>query len=880
MKAVRLFNLAVVMLLAFSFLGVAPAAASTNAADGGSPIHGATSPASVYLDSPYVPGEVIVGFASGRSTKTYVAQASALADTVGAQVVKMSGSMALLSFDENADVNALVAQLSAQAGVQYAEPNYISSVPEESLSQDTLSSGQIVQVAVKASLVGDRDAEFTSVTRTLPDGTQETVPLSVLQAMRSARTGKTMAPTYPNDYGKLSWDYKWTKADLIWSDPAPSPMVCVVDTGVDILQPDLLGKVVNGYDYVNDDPIPNDDNGHGTHVTGTIAALMNNKLGIDGISNGKVLAVKVLSEQGWGTDFDIATGITFCANNPLVKVINLSLGGKAASTAEYLALQYAINTKGKLVVAAAGNDSLAWNVTDDIAPAFPAGWASQYICQNGHKSGVACNNIYQALLAVGAAGSPWRDNFWVDTDGSTTKDANEVYSPWQCGAYFGVDKAGKKIGTNFGSWVEIVAPGQDIWSTTPTTHPFWYGQFWGAQEYLDSWSGTSMAAPHVSGGAVRAWSVNPGQPNFWIKAWLLATGNPIDKAEDPNIATLNDLYAGYNGSGYAGDAPFCWPNGVYAGGHDAWADMSNSVYLNVAAAMNRGGLEAQAVDATTAMGMPNTTVQLWQNGFLKGTAKNDPGGFTIWYDFIDLPAGPGWSLKVSNTSTAGFQTFMAAKSVIAGDYGNYIDSLVAIPPGAAQNHRITGVLTWEGGADNLDLYSWLPLLSSGGAVVGSGASGNTYDVGPGKLYLPPYARWNRDGGAADPAGVESISIVPRPGNPPGVPFYFVPGDTTQGYDFLVTGYGAISSIDPHKHVLDLGMVFRYWVGGVIKATVIKAAFCDHAAGEDWWEPGKVGYGAANLQVVDECGTGDIHGASPNGIWPYIVREGISSSSGK
>ena len=852
MKNVRFFNLAVALLLMASFLGAAPAAAKTNPAAAGTPLGGAASSASVnHQDALYVPGEVVVGFAAGRTAKAYKTQASALANTVGAEVVDLYGNMALLSFNEDADVWALSAQLSGQSGVAYAEPNVIVSIPEEKV---TVENSQ-VKVAPESYMIGNRDAKLTQVTRTLPNGKKQSISVDTLKAMRTIRNGQNV-PTYPND--GYEWDWQWIGTDIIWPNTAASPLVCVVDTGVDGAHPDLAGKVVNGWDFINNDAIANDDFGHGTHVSGTIVANMNNGQGMAGISNGKVLAVKVLNAQGWGTDFDVSAGIRYCADAPLVKVINMSLGGSYPGDAEFTALQHAINDKHMLVVVAAGNEGAAWNTVDDIAPAFPAGWSSNYVCRNGTYNPDTCdsNNIYQALLAVGAAGSPFRDDIWVDTDGSTTKnpdrwwDGGEMYYQSECAAWF----------SNFGSWVQIVAPGQDVWSTTPVSYPFYEWAYGGSRTGYDSWSGTSMATPHVSAGAARAWSVYPAKTAADIKTLLLNTGDSLLTASDPNVASGEDAAIGYYGDGYSGDAPYCWPDGYYdSGDYSSWLDMSDSVYLNVAGAMGRGALVAVVDDATTGLGIANTTVTAYQGTTLRDTTKNDAKGFGDWFDMINLPAtnlAPAvtslattyYTLKVTNANTSGVQTFATSLPVYAGSRILWMDSFVGVPP----KTQIAGVLNW-GWGDNLDLYTWVP-MSSGGAVVGAGDSGSEFDFGPGKLQDFPRARWNRDGGPWD-MGLESVSIVPKPGVPTAP--YYLTSSSSEGYNFIVTDYGS--------GALDYGVFFRYWVGGVIKATVYGGCSED-----EWWQPGVVGWGyGANFHVTNVCGD--------DSIQPYSLAGGLSST---
>ncbi len=263
------------------------------------------------------------------------------------------------------------------------------------------------------------------------------------------------------------------------------PEVCVIDTGADIAHPDLSGKVVNGYDFVNGDAIANDDNGHGTHVAGVIAATANNKLGVTGISNGKVVAVKALTDPGWGTTFDIIAAINFCAPRSTVKVINMSLTSNTADANEKSALTYAINTKGKLVVASAGNNG-------NSVRQYPAGWADDA-------------SIGHSLISVGAA---TYDSTWVDKNSNSIEDAGEFYS--RCAPSF----------SNFGSWVEMVAPGVSVISTTPSSilrsELLWRNNM----TIIDYMSGKSMAAPFVAAGAARLWSIHmvTGTPNNWTNS--------------------------------------------------------------------------------------------------------------------------------------------------------------------------------------------------------------------------------------------------------------------------------------------------------------------------------------------------------------------------
>lgn len=133
--------------------------------------------------------------------------------------------------------------------------------------------------------------------------------------------------------------------------------IAVVDTGVDNSLADLKSHVRMdiGKNFVNKDSLPLDDNGHGTHVTGIIAAESNNGYSMEGINqHTKIMPVKVLDAEGSGDSEQIANGIIYAANHG-AKVINLSLGGEYSRTIEY-ALNYAAS-KNVVVVVASGNDS-------------------------------------------------------------------------------------------------------------------------------------------------------------------------------------------------------------------------------------------------------------------------------------------------------------------------------------------------------------------------------------------------------------------------------------------------------------------------------------------------------------------------------------------
>ncbi|KGP74215.1 S8 family peptidase [Pontibacillus yanchengensis] len=232
----------------------------------------------------------------------------------------------------------------------------------------------------------------------------------------------------PNDslYQQYQYEPQSTYTDDAWNvaKGTSSQEIAVIDSGVDYNHPDLDGKTIKGYDFVDNDNNPMDESNHGTHVAGTAAAETDNATGIAGMApNTSILAVRALDAQGNGSLADIADAIVYAADQG-AEVINLSLGCNCDTTTLENAVNYAWD-KGSVVVAAAGNDG----VSTTFEPAS-----------------------YDNVIAVGA-----------------------------------IDQNNQKASfSNYGTWVDVVAPGVSIAATVPNN----------GYAYM---SGTSMAAPHVSG---------------------------------------------------------------------------------------------------------------------------------------------------------------------------------------------------------------------------------------------------------------------------------------------------------------------------------------------------------------------------------------------
>ena len=213
----------------------------------------------------------------------------------------------------------------------------------------------------------------------------------------------------PNDpLWALQWGLPKVRADLAWDIELgkKSEIVAVIDTGIDYHHEDLAQNYVPlGYDWVNHDGDPMDDNGHGTHVAGIIGALTNNRVGVAGLAQVSIMAEKVLDSGGGGTIFDVAQGV-IDATNKGARITNNSYGTYLYSDTMRAAFEYAWS-HGVLNVAAAGNDNTN-------QPFYPAAFTG----------------------------------FVVSVAGTDQNDARYTSS-------------------NYGDWVELSAPALSIISTLP-----------------------------------------------------------------------------------------------------------------------------------------------------------------------------------------------------------------------------------------------------------------------------------------------------------------------------------------------------------------------------------------------------------------------------
>jgi len=287
------------------------------------------------------------------------------------------------------------------------------------------------------------------------------------------------------DWGTPDADIDAEKAwDISTGD---SVIVGVMDSGVDTSHIDLMGNIwtnpgeipnngidddgngcvddVHGWDFVNNNNDPNDIDGHGSHVSGTIAAKGNNGIGVVGVCwSAKIMALKIC-ESG-SCYYSSAISALEYATEMGAKLTSNSWGGTTYSTALKNAID-STGAHGMLCIAAAHNQGR----NNDVTPIYPASYN--------------LNNI----IAVAA----------TDHNDSLANEAT-----W---------------GSNWGlTSVDLAAPGVNILSTVP---PVVYGS-----DYA-YFSGTSMATPHVSGTAALIWSKYPTLTHLQVKERIMNSVDPL-----------------------------------------------------------------------------------------------------------------------------------------------------------------------------------------------------------------------------------------------------------------------------------------------------------------------------------------------------------------
>ncbi|MBN2431600.1 MAG: S8 family serine peptidase [Acidobacteria bacterium] len=270
----------------------------------------------------------------------------------------------------------------------------------------------------------------------------------------------------PNDpYYPYQWHMKRIGMETAWDlSTGAGVVVAVIDTGVKQSLQDMANtQFVAGWDFVNNDADPTDDEGHGSHVAGTIAQSTNNGVGVAGVAyNAAIMPIKVLNSRGSGTFDDIAEGVYYAADHG-ADVINMSLGGASTLTVLEDAVNYAWNN-GVVVVCAAGNESTS-------SPSYPAAYTNS-----------------------------------ISVSATAGNDSLASYS-------------------NYGSTIDLCAPGGDSGDYNGDGYDDMILQntFTRTGEGYYFFAGTSMASPHVAGVAALVKAANTGLTNTQIRDILETT---------------------------------------------------------------------------------------------------------------------------------------------------------------------------------------------------------------------------------------------------------------------------------------------------------------------------------------------------------------------
>jgi hypothetical protein len=295
----------------------------------------------------------------------------------------------------------------------------------------------------------------------------------------------------PNDtFFPSQWHMLRIAAPAAWDTTTGSSTVriAVVDTGVELSHADLAANLwtnpgetagngldddgngyvddVHGYDFANFDSDPSDDHSHGTACAGIAAAVQGNALGVTGVAPGcRIVAVKAGLASGFFFASANVPALVYCADMGF-EVMSMSFYSDEVVPAERDAIAYCW-AQGVLPVVAAGNEN-------SVLPFYPA--------------------AYPQSLSVGAT---------IDAS-----DARAFFSNW-------------------GSWVNVAAPGWGLWTTVP------------GSGYTAGFAGTSGAAPHVAGIAALLFSANPAATNASVRAAI----------EDSSSLLVQAPYGAWSGYG-------------------------------------------------------------------------------------------------------------------------------------------------------------------------------------------------------------------------------------------------------------------------------------------------------------------------------------------
>jgi subtilisin family serine protease len=341
------------------------------------------------------------------------------------------------------------------------------------------------------------------------------------------------------------WNLRMIGMEQAWEKThGKGVVVAVIDTGVAFEQDQKCYRArdfartrfVRGYDFVNHDDHPNDDNGHGTHVAGTIAESTDNGEGVAGIAfEASVMPLKVLSSTGTGSNADVADAIRYAADHG-ARVINLSLGMPFPDPVVHAACRYAY-AKGVTIVCAAGNGGSegvfypaafreciavsAVGPNDELAPYSSYGRPIAVAAPGGDKTAGEAGGILQNTIQPRmAAPNP------EQPDATTNAEEPDRDGP-------DIDTSDDDVGTTLASTASLKGEPREPSDPESSTESRQADGGAPSPAPVDGYyffQGTSMAAPHVAGTAALIISRGVTDP-AQVRAVLRQSARPRGPAE-------------------------------------------------------------------------------------------------------------------------------------------------------------------------------------------------------------------------------------------------------------------------------------------------------------------------------------------------------------
>jgi subtilisin family serine protease len=230
----------------------------------------------------------------------------------------------------------------------------------------------------------------------------------ILAVEADASAHLTLTPNDP--YWSEEWFARKVRVDRVWDTTVGNggPVIAVLDTGVQASQPDLESRVLPGHDFVNDDSIAADDEGHGTRVAGVANAVGMNRRGVAGMCWGcRILPVKVADRKGDVLWSNAAAGLIWATDHG-ARVVNMSFGRSSGSATMAAAVYYA-HKHGVVVVAAAGNEG---NSDRFYPAAYPGVLSVAATDKSDNLYAWSTRGDWVRVAAPGCAWTTWKGTNW------------------------------------------------------------------------------------------------------------------------------------------------------------------------------------------------------------------------------------------------------------------------------------------------------------------------------------------------------------------------------------------------------------------------------------------------------------------------------------